>query len=72
MRRQQLFLIKNGFTLSELRQMYIDEYITYYNELIHNLEMVGEVKEGTYLEMTKEDNSGEVLENLYNQIKYGK
>lgn len=48
LRRLLAFMVTNGFSLLELRQLYIDELYFFYDELIFNLEKDGKLKEGSY------------------------
>lgn len=41
-------MVKHNFSVSDLRNMYIDEFSLYYLELIYVLEEGKELKEGTY------------------------
>lgn len=46
--RIMTFMVINGFSLLELRKLYIDELYLYYEELFYSLEKMGKVEEGTY------------------------
>lgn len=48
LRRMVTFMVTYGFSLLELRKLYIDELHQYYNELVFNLEQQGKLKEGSY------------------------
>jgi hypothetical protein len=74
LRQSITFLVINGFGLLEIRKLYFDEFLQYYNSLIYFKEKMGEVKEGTYQTLT-ENNSGDIssLKNqLFNIQKNGK
>jgi len=40
-------MVRYGFSLSEIRQLYIDEVISYYEQLVSLLESEGVLKPGT-------------------------
>lgn len=47
------FLVVSGFSLFDIRKLYIDEMYEYYQELFYTLEKSGDVKEGTYAKIVK-------------------
>lgn len=53
LRRVMTFMVVNGFSLLEVRKLYIDEMYMFYEELVYNLEERGSFKEGTYAKMVK-------------------
>jgi hypothetical protein len=75
MRRLITFMVvKGGFSLLELRKLYMDELFEFYNELIFNLESLGEMKEGTYNKlMTRAGNNDakSVVDSLRKQLFRG-
>lgn len=42
-----VFMVRYGFALSDLRQLYIDEFFAYFEELVCLLEKEGVLKEGS-------------------------
>lgn len=42
------YLVINGFSLFDIRKLYIDEMFYFYDETIYTLEKLGKVKEGEY------------------------
>jgi len=46
-RQSITFMVINGFSLLEVRKLYIDEFIQYYESLIVIMEKKGELAEGT-------------------------
>lgn len=48
LRRIMTFMVVNGFSLLELRKLYIDELYFFYEELFYSLEKNGKVEVGTY------------------------
>lgn len=55
MRRVVVFMTIHGFSLFDLRKLYIDELYYFYKELIYSLEQQGKVKEGSYDKMDYDD-----------------
>lgn len=53
LRRLIAFMVVNGFSLLDLRKLYIDEFYNYYQECIYALENMGKVKDGTYAKIKK-------------------
>jgi hypothetical protein len=45
-------MVRYGFTLSEVRQLYIDEVIAYFEQLISLLEREGVLKPGTSADLS--------------------
>jgi len=48
LRRMVTFMVTCGFSLLELRKLYIDELHEYYFELVYNQEEAGKLKKGSY------------------------
>lgn len=48
LRRMITFMVTCGFSLFELRKLYIDELHEYYMELVLTLEQAGKLKQGSY------------------------
>lgn len=46
-----------GFSLTEVRQLYLDEFIEYTNSLIYIKEKKGELEKGTYNKIKKQDSN---------------
>jgi hypothetical protein len=58
-------MVRYGFSLSEIRQLYIDEVISYFEQLISLLEREGVLKKGTSAQLSDLSPA----EQLRNQIK---
>lgn len=58
LRRMLIFMVTYGFSLLELRKLYIDELHDYYRELIHNLEQEGKIKKGSYDKIKSSKSTG--------------
>lgn len=69
MRRSIAFLVVNGFSLFDIRKLYIDEFYDYYDETYFALENLGRIKEGSY-DKIKEIKNGrqDVVGNLRKQM----
>lgn len=48
LRRSIAFMVTKGFSLLDIRKLYIDELSDFYNQLVFILEKKGEMKPGTY------------------------
>lgn len=59
LRRSITFLVINGFSLLELRKLYIDEFLAFYDSLVYIKEQNHELKEGTY-QSFKAQSSGDI------------
>jgi len=57
-RRLIAFMVIKGFSLFDLRKLYIDELYSFYEQLIYSLEKMGEVKEGSYDKITRGSKGG--------------
>lgn len=68
LRRMVAFMVINGFSLSELRALYVDELYRYYEQLFYNLEKRGEVKEGSYAKLINRS-KGTQVESTVNEIR---
>lgn len=53
LRRLITFMVVEGFSLFELRRLYIDEIYSYYEQLVYTMEKAGKVKEGSYAKIVK-------------------
>jgi len=74
LRQSITFLIGSGFSLLELRKLYLDEFLSYYNSVVYIKEKKGEIKEGTY-QALKAKGDGDVLslkKQLFSIQKNGK
>ena len=69
MRRTLVFMVKQGFALSDLKSLYIDEFREYYCEVIYTLEESKALPEGTYDKARGIDRSGEKLSQLFKIAK---
>ena len=71
LRRVIAFMVVNGFSLIDLRKLYIDELYKYYDETIFTLERLGKVKEGSYAKIKVSDDDSSVqstVDNLRTQM----
>lgn len=68
LRRLVTFMVVSGFSLLEVRKLYIDEMYTYYEELFYTLEKLGKVKDGSYAKIKRSDNSTQV-EDTVSQLR---
>lgn len=64
LRRMVTFMVTYGFSLLELRKLYIDELHQYYDELIYSLEQQGKVKDGSYDKIKSRKSSTEVADTI--------
>jgi hypothetical protein len=64
-------MVVNGFSLLELRKLYIDELFNFHQELIYSLEQMGKLKEGSYAKIVssnKENTAEETVKLLRKQM----
>lgn len=61
-------MVTNGFSLLELRKLYIDELYVFYEELFYTLERFGKVKEGTYDKIVKSNDAEHTVNQLRKQM----
>lgn len=62
-------MVKQGFALSDLKALYIDEFREYYCEVIYSLEESKALPEGMYDKARGIDRSGEKLSQLFKIAK---
>lgn len=74
-RRMVTFMVVSGFSLLEVRKLYLDEFHQYYQELYYNLEALGKIKEGNYEKMmrsnpeaTAEDTVAKLRKQMFSTI----
>lgn len=60
LRRLITFMVVRGFSLFEVRRLYVDELHAFYEQLVYNLEKMGEVKEGSYAKIIQGKKGGKV------------
>lgn len=53
LRRLITFMVVEGFSLFDLKKLYIDEIYSYYEELIYNMEKGGKVSKGSYAKIIR-------------------
>jgi hypothetical protein len=58
-------MVRYGFALSEIRQLYIDEVLSYFEQLVSLLEREGVLKAGTSSQLSDQS----PVEMLKNQLK---
>lgn len=68
LRRLITFMVVNGFSLLELRKLFLDELYEFYEALFFNLEKMGRVKEGSYDKMMS-SNGGAEAESTVNLLR---
>lgn len=66
MRRTILFCVEYGLSLSDIRKMYIDEFIEYYHEIVWILEQRKELEQGSYDKVRGIDRSAEKIKAFAN------
>lgn len=62
------FLVVNGFSLLDVRKLYVDEMFDFYKYVFFFLEQKGEVKKGTYERMdgiSQKDTVGQLRKQLF-------
>lgn len=57
-RRLIISMVIEGFSLSDLRKLYIDELYSYYEQMIYIMEKTGKVKEGSYAKIVRGSKGG--------------
>jgi len=62
-------MVVSGFSLLELRKLYIDELDEYYKSLAYILEKKGEMKEGTFSKIEAADTVSELRNQLFRVMK---
>ncbi len=68
LRRVIIFMVSSGFSLFELRKLYIDELYDYYQELFYTLEFMGKAKEGSYDKIVNRK-KGVKVEDTVNELR---
>lgn len=69
LRRIITFLVVSGFSLFELRKLYIDELYDFYDHLFYTLEQTGKIKQGTYDKLNRgKNNDGNAVTQLRTQL----
>lgn len=53
------FMVVNGFSLLELRKLYIDEFYDFYEHLFFTLEQTGKIKEGSHAKIASKTRGSE-------------
>jgi len=71
LRRMITFMVIRGFSLFELKMLYIDELHSYYEQLIFNLEKTGEMKEGSYAKLVKRGKEVDAVNQIRKQMMAG-
>lgn len=64
-----VFMVNRGFSLRDLRKLYIDEFYDYAKNLIYVLEKRGEIKEGTYSKINEDDSTVNQLRSALKKLK---
>lgn len=72
-RRLITFMVVKGFSLHELRRLYIDELHAFYEQLVFVLEKMGEMEKGSYAKIVKRGKGEKVdtVSHLRRQIMAG-
>lgn len=68
-RRTVVFMVRNGFSLYDLKKLYIDEFFNYYYELVYSLEQSKELPEGSYDKAQGIDRSGQKMDDFFGSLK---
>jgi hypothetical protein len=68
LRRMVVFMVRNNFSLLELRKLYLDEFFSYYNELVYHMEQAKELPENSYEKVLGIDNSAQRIEDFFNKM----
>lgn len=69
LRRIIAYMVICGFSLVELRKLYIDEFYEYYYETVFHKEMAGEVKKGSYDKIKRRNQTSEVADNTVSLLR---
>lgn len=62
-------MVVNGFSLSDLRRLYLDELYDYYEHLFYNLEELGKITKGSYDKIVRGKAKGVSVEDTVNQLR---
>ena len=62
-------MVTYGFSLSDIRQLYIDELDDFYMNTIYVLEKKGVLKEGTYREVETKDTVSTLRRQIFGALK---
>lgn len=68
LRRLISFMVINGFSLRELRKLFLDELYDYHDALFFTLEQTGVIKEGSYAKINNRKRDVPV-EDTINQLR---
>jgi hypothetical protein len=66
LRQSIVYLVMNGFGLNDIRKLYLDEMLSFYQNLIYIKEKRGEIKDGTYNQLKAK--GGNEVSSLKNQL----
>lgn len=69
LRRTVTFMVANGFSLADLRRLYIDEIYEYHDQLIYVMEKEGKYEKGTYAKMIKRSKSNGTVDETAKQLR---
>lgn len=58
-----------GFTLQDVKSLYIDEFKEYYNETVYSLQISKSLPEGSYDKLKGIDRTEENLASLFSFVK---
>ena len=59
----------NGFSLLEVRKLYLDEMYDFHDHLFYVLEQTGQIKEGTYDKLMSRKKKDIPVEDTLNQLR---
>jgi len=59
----------NGFSLLDVRKLYLDELYEYHEHLFYNMEQMGTIKEGSYDKMMSRKQKGVSVEDTIQQLR---
>lgn len=62
-------MVINGFSLFDLRKLYLDELYEYHEHLFYNLEKTGKIKEGSYDKMMSSKGKEMPVADIINSLR---
>jgi hypothetical protein len=62
-------MVVNGFSLFDLRKLYIDELYFFYEEMFFALEKMGKIESGSYDKLTRSKDGAERVETTVDQLR---
>ena len=62
-------MVVNGFSLSDLRKLYLDELYDFHEHLFYTLEQTGVIKAGSYDKIMSQKRNGVPVEDTINKLR---